>query len=46
VLAEAGVELGTTYPLPMVNHAAARARALATFADRRPRPVHAPEPRP
>jgi deoxyribodipyrimidine photo-lyase len=30
-LADAGVKLGTTYPLPIVDHAAARARALAAF---------------
>ncbi len=32
VLAKAGVELGKTYPRPMVDHAKARARALAAFA--------------
>ncbi|MDJ0448560.1 deoxyribodipyrimidine photo-lyase [Methylocystis sp. JR02] len=31
VLAAAGVTLGETYPLPIVDHAAARARALAAF---------------
>jgi deoxyribodipyrimidine photo-lyase len=31
VLAAAGIELGKTYPLPIVDHAAARARALAAF---------------
>jgi deoxyribodipyrimidine photo-lyase len=31
-LAEAGVELGKTYPRPIVDHAKARARALAAFA--------------
>ncbi|HUN49541.1 MAG TPA: FAD-binding domain-containing protein, partial [Candidatus Sulfotelmatobacter sp.] len=31
VLAEAGVRLGETYPLPIVEHAAARRRALAAF---------------
>lgn len=31
VLAEAGVRLGDTYPTPIVEHAAARARALAAF---------------
>jgi deoxyribodipyrimidine photo-lyase len=31
-LREAGVRLGATYPLPIVDHAAARARALAAFA--------------
>jgi len=30
-LAEAGIRLGTTYPAPIVDHAAARARALAAF---------------
>ncbi len=37
VLAEAGVDLGRTYPLPIVDHAAARQRALETFAALRPR---------
>jgi len=32
-LAAAGVELGKNYPEPIVDHAAARARALAAFAD-------------
>jgi deoxyribodipyrimidine photo-lyase len=32
VLARAGVELGRTYPAPVVDHAEARARALAAFA--------------
>ncbi len=32
VLNAAGVELGTTYPSPIVDHKAARARALAAFA--------------
>lgn len=31
-LRNAGVKLGTTYPEPIVDHAAARARALAAFA--------------
>ena len=31
-LANAGVVLGKTYPRPIVDHAAARARALAAFA--------------
>jgi deoxyribodipyrimidine photo-lyase len=31
-LAEAGVVLGKTYPWPIVDHAVARARALAAFA--------------
>ncbi|MDQ6669691.1 MAG: FAD-binding domain-containing protein, partial [Chloroflexota bacterium] len=35
VLAEAGVRLGKTYPYPIVDHAAARRRALAAFAARR-----------
>lgn len=30
-LDEAGIVLGKTYPLPMVDHAAARARALAAY---------------
>ena len=39
-LARAGVVLGRTYPRPIVDHAAARARALAAFAEigRRTRP--------
>lgn len=32
-LAAAGVMLGKTYPLPIVDHAAARARALAAYED-------------
>ncbi|HEU0016767.1 MAG TPA: deoxyribodipyrimidine photo-lyase [Methyloceanibacter sp.] len=32
VLAEANVRLGKTYPLPIVDHASARVRALAAFA--------------
>jgi deoxyribodipyrimidine photo-lyase len=32
VLAQAGVALGRDYPLPIVDHAKARARALAAFA--------------
>ena len=32
LLAEANVRLGKTYPLPIVDHASARARALAAFA--------------
>ena len=31
VLADAGVHLGENYPLPLVEHSAARARALAAF---------------
>jgi deoxyribodipyrimidine photo-lyase len=34
-LARAGVVLGRTYPRPIVDHAFARARALAAFADMR-----------
>ncbi|MGI9146473.1 MAG: cryptochrome/photolyase family protein [Chloroflexota bacterium] len=34
-LAEAGVELGKTYPHPIVEHHAARQRAMAAFAARR-----------
>ncbi len=34
-LARAGVALGKTYPQPIVDHAFARARALAAFADMR-----------
>ena len=30
-LAEAGIDLGATYPEPIVDHSAARARALAAF---------------
>jgi deoxyribodipyrimidine photo-lyase len=30
-LAQAGVQLGVTYPLPVVEHGAARARALEAF---------------
>jgi deoxyribodipyrimidine photo-lyase len=36
-LARAGVALGKTYPRPIVDHAAARARALAAFAGMRGR---------
>ena len=32
LLAQASVKLGETYPLPIVDHASARARALAAFA--------------
>jgi deoxyribodipyrimidine photo-lyase len=35
VLSEAGVKLGKTYPLPIVDHAKARAEALAAFAELR-----------
>ena len=34
VLEAAGVRLGETYPLPIVDHARARARALAAYAER------------
>ena len=33
-LEAAGVRLGESYPLPIVDHAAARARALAAYAER------------
>ena len=32
ILAEAGVEIGRTYPAPIVDHAEGRARALAAYA--------------
>jgi len=32
ILAAAGITLGRTYPAPIVDHAAARERALAAFA--------------
>jgi len=34
-LARAGVVLGETYPKPVIDHAPARARALAAFAKMR-----------
>jgi deoxyribodipyrimidine photo-lyase len=34
-LSEAGVTLGRTYPYPMIDHRAARERALAAFASMR-----------
>ena len=37
VLAASGVQLGETYPRPMVDHATARAEALAAFRQMRPR---------
>jgi deoxyribodipyrimidine photo-lyase len=37
VLRAAGVDLGTTYPVPVVPHAAARARALGAYAAARSR---------
>jgi deoxyribodipyrimidine photo-lyase len=37
-LAAAGVELGRTYPHPIVDHMAARARALAAFEATKPTP--------
>jgi deoxyribodipyrimidine photo-lyase len=39
ILRDAGVELGQTYPLPIVNHAAAREAALAAFSKIRRRKV-------
>ncbi len=36
VLSRAGVQLGTTYPRPIVDHAAARNRALDLFRSTRP----------
>jgi deoxyribodipyrimidine photo-lyase len=33
ILADAGIELGATYPAPMVEHAGARKRALGAFAE-------------
>ena len=36
-LARAGVVLGETYPRPIVDHAVARARALAAFNEMRRR---------
>lgn len=47
-LAAAGVRLGETYPRPIVEHAAARARALAAFVDGRgqARVAGRSEPRP
>jgi deoxyribodipyrimidine photo-lyase len=49
VLAEAGITLGTTYPVPIVGHAAARERALGALAEmqrfrRRPRTASARTP--
>ncbi len=41
MLHAAGVALGRTYPEPVVNHAAARAAALAAFAEIRPSRIHA-----
>jgi deoxyribodipyrimidine photo-lyase len=35
-LAAAGVRLGETYPLPIVDHSAARERALAALASLKP----------
>ncbi len=37
-LREAGIELGRTYPAPVVDHVAARARALEALAAMRRRP--------
>ena len=42
VLSRAGIELGRTYPRPIVDHAAARTRALDLF--RSTRPTRAAEP--
>ena len=36
-LERAGIVLGTTYPRPIIDHAAARARALEAFARMRGR---------
>jgi deoxyribodipyrimidine photo-lyase len=38
-LAKAGIVLGGTYPKPLVDHAAARARALAAYHSLRDRPA-------
>jgi deoxyribodipyrimidine photo-lyase len=38
ILAQAGIELGRTYPRPIVDHAKARARALAALVSRRTAP--------
>ncbi len=49
VLHEAGVKLGTSYPLPMVDHDAARALALTAFSSLRSQdaaPAEAAAPRP
>ncbi|HCW49135.1 MAG TPA: deoxyribodipyrimidine photolyase, partial [Brevundimonas sp.] len=39
VLAEAGIRLGRTYPRPIVDHAAARARALDALKQIAARPL-------
>jgi deoxyribodipyrimidine photo-lyase len=44
ILHAAGVELGRTYPKPVVNHAAARAAALAAFAQIKSGVVDTPLP--
>jgi deoxyribodipyrimidine photo-lyase len=44
LLAEAGVDLGKTYPYPIVEHPAARKRALAAFSARAARRPTAPLP--
>jgi deoxyribodipyrimidine photo-lyase len=41
VLRTAGVELGKNYPRPIVDHATARAEALAAFQELRRHPVEA-----
>jgi deoxyribodipyrimidine photo-lyase len=41
VLAKAGLKLGTTYPAPIIDHEAARARALAALARLRDTPAEA-----
>jgi len=46
VLEAAGVALGSSYPRPLVDHAAARLRALAAFARRDPRAASAGGGRP
>ncbi len=41
VLTDAGIELGKTYPKPIVDHAKARQRALAAYAAMKAAPAHA-----
>ena len=43
-LSAAGIRLGKTYPEPIVDHAAARARALAAFASIKGAPDDAKTP--
>ncbi len=45
ILKQAGVELGKTYPAPIVDHAAARQAALAGYASLKPVGDAAPVPR-